>query len=63
METIGGVGYFRLRPFIPRLGNLVGIHSVGEVERWIEVDVFEQCEVGAYRDVVLESIAPILDEA
>ena len=47
---------------VPAAHNLVGVHSVGETERWIKVDVVEQREVGLHRNVVLEAVPPLFGE-
>ena len=62
VESVGGIANLFLGGCVPRLRNLVGIHAVGEVERWRHVQVLEERERGADRYLVLPSVAPVLDE-
>ena len=41
---------------------LVCVHAVGEIERGIDVEIVEKCEVGIDRNVVLETVSPVFDE-
>ena len=41
---------------------LVCVHAVGEIERGIDVEIVEKCEVGVDRNVVLETVFPVFDE-
>ena len=63
IESVDGVGHLLLSCIIPRTIDLVGVHTVGEVERRIDVQIVEQGEVATDWDVVLHTIAPITREA
>ena len=62
IEAVGGVCHLSLCGFVPRFHHFVGVHPVGEVERRVDIDVFQHREVGIDGNVVLHAVAPILDE-
>ena len=62
VQAINRVGHFLLRAFVPRAHDFRGVHAVGEVERGVDVQVVEQRERAADGDLVLHSVAPVLDE-
>ena len=62
VEAVGGIAHLLLGGSIPRFLHLVGVHTVGEVERWRYVEILEEGERCAHRNLMLPSVAPILDE-
>ena len=62
VESVGGIANLFLRSGIPRFLHLVGVHTVGEVERRIHVEIFEEGEGCTHRNLMLPSVSPVLDE-
>ena len=59
IESVNGIGHLSLRTLVPVAHHLVGVHTVGEVERRIDIQVVEQGEIATDGDVVLHTITPV----
>ena len=62
VKTIDGVVNLHLSHVVPRLLYLVGVHTVGEVDGRIDVQIAEKREVAADGYVVLHSVTPVARE-
>ena len=62
METIGRISHLDLLLLVPRLSDLIGVHTVGKVEVRTDVDVLEEREVGTYRNTMFPSVAPVFNK-
>ncbi len=63
IETVCGVEHFGRCVRIPLATHLCGIHAVGEIDGWREIEIFEEVERSAYRDAVAHAVAPVFHEA
>ena len=62
METIGRISHLDLLLLVPRLSDLISVHTVRKVEVRTDVDVLEEREVGTYRNAMFPSVAPVFNK-
>ena len=62
VETINGVSLHSSVLVVPRLHDLLRIHTVGKGEIGCDVDVIEEREGGINRYLMTHTIAPVLDK-
>ncbi len=63
IEAVGRVAYLTTCIGIPAAPHLVGVHTVGKVDRGSDVDVIEKIESGRDWYTVLHAVTPVLDKA